>query len=117
MIALMIRWMPKPITDDELSTAKDALVQRLPATFASVSSVNNALTTLWTQNLPDDYYQQYAKRIAAVTKEDVLRVANQYVTTDHLAIVIVGDRSVIEAPLKATAIAPIAIYDLEGNPK
>ena len=107
----------RPITDDELSTAKDALVQRLPATFASVSSVNNALTTLWTQNLPDDYYQQYAKRIAAVTEEDVLRVANQYVTTDHLAIVIVGDRSVIEAPLKATAIAPIAIYDLEGNPK
>ncbi len=107
----------RPITDDELSTAKDALVQRLPATFASVSSVNNALTTLWTQSLPDDYYQQYAKRIAAVTKDDVVRVAGQYVTTDRFAIVIVGDRSTIEAPLKATGIAPIAIYDLEGNPK
>ena len=72
--------------------AKDALVQRLPATFASVSSINGALTTLWTQGLPDDYYQQYAKRIAAITKDDVLRVAKQYVTVDHLAIVIVGDR-------------------------
>ena len=107
----------RPITDDELSTAKDALVQRLPATFASVSSVNNALTTLWTQSLPDDYYQQYAKRIAAVTKDDVVRVAGQYVTTDRVAIVIVGDRSAIEAPLKATGIAPIVLYDLEGNPK
>jgi zinc protease len=106
----------RPITDDELSVAKDALIQRLPATFASVSSINGALTTLWVQNLPDDYYQQYAKRIAAVTKDDVLRVAKQYVTVDKLAIVIVGDRKVIEAPLKATGIAPIVMYDIEGNP-
>jgi zinc protease len=106
----------RPITDEELNTAKDALIQRLPATFASVSSINNALTTLWTQNLPDDYYQQYAKKIAAITKDDVLRVAKQYVTVDHLAIVIVGDKSVIEGPLKATNIAPIVYYDIEGNP-
>lgn len=106
----------RPITDDELTTAKDALIQRLPGTFASVSSINTAITTLWTQNLPDDYYQQYANRVAAITKDDVMRVAKQYVTVDHLAIVIVGDRSVIEAPLKATGIAPIALYDIEGNP-
>jgi zinc protease len=105
----------RPITDEELTTAKDALVQRLPGTFASVSSINSAITTLWTQNLPDDYYQQYAKRVAAITKDDVLRVAKQYVTVDNLAIVIVGDRSVIEGPLKATGIAPIVLYDIEGN--
>jgi predicted Zn-dependent peptidase len=105
----------RPITDEELTTAKDALVQRLPGTFASVSSINSAITTLWTQNLPDDYYQQYAKRIAAITKDDVLRVAKHYVTVDNLAIVIVGDRSVIEGPLKATGIAPIVLYDIEGN--
>jgi zinc protease len=106
----------RPITDEELTTAKDALIQRLPGTFASVSSINSAITLLWTQNLPDDYYQQYAKRVAAITKDDVLRVAKQYVTIDNLDIVIVGDRSVIEGPLKATNIAPIALYDIEGNP-
>jgi predicted Zn-dependent peptidase len=106
----------RPITDEELSVAKDALVQRLPATFASVSSINTALTTLWTQNLPDDYYQQYARRIAAITRDDVLRVAKQYVTVDKLAIVIVGDKAVIEGPLKAANIAPIVLYDIEGNP-
>jgi zinc protease len=106
----------RPITDEELTTAKDALVQRLPGTFASVSTINNAITTLWTQNLPDDYYQQYATRVAAVTKDDLLRVAKQYVTVDNLAIVIVGDRSVIEGPLKATGLAPIVYYDIEGNP-
>ena len=106
----------RPITDDELGVAKDALVQRLPATFASVNSINGALTSLWTQDLPDDYYQQYAKRIEAITRDDVVRVAKQYVTVDRLAIVIVGDRAAIEGPLKATNIAPIVVYDIDGNP-
>jgi zinc protease len=106
----------RPVTEEELATAKDALIQRLPATFASVGSINSALTTLWTQGLPDDYYQRYAKSIAGVTKEDVVRVAKQYIDLDHLALVIVGDRSVVEAPLKATGIAPIVHYDIEGNP-
>src|SRR5260221_14796105 len=105
----------RPVTDDELTTAKDALIQRLPGTFASVQQTNGAITTLWTQGLPDDYYQQYGRKIAAITKEDVVRVAKQYIDLDHLAIVIVGDRASIEAPLKATGIAPITPVDIDGT--
>jgi len=104
----------RPVTDEELQTAKDSLIQRLPGTFASVSAINGAITGLWTQGLPDDYYQQYGKLVAAITKDDVLRVAKKYIDLDHLAIVVVGDRKSIEAPLKATNIAPIAYLDIEG---
>jgi hypothetical protein len=52
----------------------------------------------------------------AVTKDDVVRVARKYIDPDHLAIVIVGDAKEIEAPLKATKIAPIVHLDLDGNP-
>jgi zinc protease len=107
----------RPVTDEELQTAKDSLIQRLPATFASVTAINGALTTLWTQGLPDDYYRQYTKAVAAVSKEDVLRVARKYIDMDRLAIVIVGDRASIEAPLKATGIAPIEYLDIEGERK
>jgi zinc protease len=107
----------RPITDEELATAKDSLIQRLPGTFASVQSVNNAIVSLWTQGLPDNYYQQYAAKISDIRKEDLVRVAKQYIDLDHLAIVIVGDRASIEAPLKATGIAPITLLDIEGNTK
>jgi zinc protease len=107
----------RPVTDEELQTAKESLVQRLPATFASVGAINGAITSLWLQGLPDDYYQQYGKAVAAVTKEDVLRVAKKYIDIDRLAIVIVGDQKSVEAPLKATNIAPIAHLDIEGGPK
>lgn len=106
----------RPVTGEELAIAKDALVQRLPGTFASVGSINAALTTLWVQGLPDDYYDRYAEAIAAVTGADVARVAKQYLDLDRLAIVIVGDRQAIEGPLKATGIAPIVPYTLDGTP-
>ena len=106
----------KPITDDEIKTAKESLIQRLPQGFASVSGISNAITSLVTQGLPDDYYQTYAKNISAVTKEDLMRVAKRYIDMNHFAIVIVGDRSKIEGPLKATEIAPITYLDVDGNP-
>jgi zinc protease len=106
----------KPITDEEITTAKEALIQGLPQRFASVSAISGAITSLVVQGLPEDFYQAYAKNVSAVTKEDLLRVAKKYIDLNHLAIVIVGDRSSVEAPLKATNIAPITYIDIEGNP-
>ena len=106
----------RPVTEEELKTAKESLVQRLPGTFASVSAINGALTGLWVQSLPDNYYQQYTKSVMAVTAEDVLRAARAHLDLDHLAIVVVGDRKTIEEPLRATRIAPIALLDIDGNP-
>ncbi|HJR61814.1 MAG TPA: pitrilysin family protein [Vicinamibacterales bacterium] len=107
----------RPITDEEMLTAKDTLIQRLPAQFSSVSAINSTITSLYLQDLPPDYYQKYAAAVRAVTKEDVLRVAKKYVDLGHLNIVIVGDRASIEGPLKATAIAPIVMLDAEGVKK
>ena len=106
----------KPVTDEELQGAKDSLIQGLPQRFASVSAIGNSITGLMVQGLPENYYQNYAKAVSAVTKEDLMRVANLYIDLNHLAIVIVGDRSAVEAALKATGIAPITILDTEGNP-
>jgi zinc protease len=105
----------RPVTDDELATAKDGLVQRLPDQFASVSAINSAITSIYVQGLTEDFYQQYAKNVSAITKDDVVRVAKQYIDLDYLAIVIVGDRATIEAPLKATGVAPIVILGIDGN--
>lgn len=107
----------RPISDEEMQTAKETLVQRLPAQFSSVSAIGGTITNLYMQDLSLDYYQSYAKAVASVTKDDVLRVAKKYVDLDRLNIVIVGDRKSIEAPLEATGIAPIVILDPEGNQK
>ncbi len=106
----------RPITDEEIKTAKESLIQGLPARFASVSAINNSITMLAVENLPDDFYQTFAAKISVVTKEDLLRVAKRYIDLGHLAIVIVGDRARVEEPLKATKIAPLTYLDIDGNP-
>ncbi len=105
----------KPITAEELQSSKEGLIQELPRRFASVTGIGNAITDLYTQGLPEDYFQAFAKNVSAVTLDDVARVAKKYIDIDHLAIVIVGDRASIEAPLKGTNIAPIVHLDVEAN--
>lgn len=107
----------RPITDEEMKMAHDTLIQRLPGQFSSVSAIGSSITNLYLQGLPADYYQNYPKAVRSVTRDDVLRVAKKYVDLDHLNIVIVGDRKSIEAPLKATGIAPIVILDEYGAPQ
>ena len=107
---------PRPPSDDELAQAKASLVQSLPENFSSAQGINGSIGSIYTQGLPENYYQQFARAVNAVTKDDVVRVARQYIDPDHLAIVIVGDKSTIEAPLAATNIAPIVHLDLDGNP-
>ena len=106
----------RPVTEEELKTAQESLVQWLPGTFASVGAINSALTGLWVQSLPHNYCQQYTKSVMAITAEDVVRVAKKYIDLNHLAIVIVGDRKAVEEALRATKTAPITYLDIEGAP-
>ena len=107
----------RAITDEEMTTARDSLIQGLPDRFSTLGGIGQSILSLYLNDLPMDYYQNYPKAIAAVTKDDVLRVAKKYIDLDHINIVIVGDRKSIEGPLKATGIAPIVILDPEGVPQ
>jgi zinc protease len=106
----------RPITDEELGMARNSLIQRLPGQFGAVAQINSAITTIYVQGLPENYYETYGRNIAAITRGDVLRVATQYIDLDRMAIVIVGDRTTIEEPLAKTGVAPIVHLDKEGNP-
>jgi zinc protease len=106
----------KPFTDDEITQGKESLIQSLPQRFASVNGISTSVAAIFTQDLPQTYYQDYAAKINAVTREDMVRVAKKYIDLEHLNLVIVGDRAVIEAPLKATSIAPIVLLDADGKP-
>jgi zinc protease len=105
----------RPPTEDELAQAKASLVQSLPASFASVAGVNRSIASIYLQDLPRDYYQQFAKAVTAVTGEEVVRVARQYIDPQHFSILIVGDKKRIEAGLVATKIAPIVELNDRGE--
>ena len=106
----------RPVTDDELSTAKAALIQSLPRSLASLAGVAGMVDEIYLNGLPEDYWTEFQKGVNAVTVADVQRVARQYLDADHLTILIVGDRSKIEAPVRATGVAPVVVLDSQGKP-
>ena len=105
-----------PFTDDEVMVGKQSLIQSLPSAFSTVGSMAAAISNIYTQDLPETYFADYTAKVNAVTREDLVRAAKKYIDTDHLNLVIVGDRATIEGPLKATGIAPIQVLDVDGRP-
>ncbi len=105
----------RPVTPQELEVNKQSFIRRFPSTFETTGGISNNLGTLVTYGLPDTYYNDYISKINAVTLEDVNRVANKYLDPSKMAIVIVGDRKVIEPHLTELGM-PITVLDTEGNP-
>ena len=104
-----------PISDKELEYSKQALIRRFPSGFETVGQISNQLSNLVVYGLPDTYFNDYITKVNAVTLADVNRVANKYLTPDKMAIVVVGDRKIVEPGLKQLGY-PISILDNEGNP-
>ena len=104
-----------PVTAAELEANKQSLIRRFPGGFETNGQISNQFANLLVYGLPDAYYNEYIAKINAVTLDDVNRVANKYLDPSKMAIVIVGDRKVIEPGLKELGY-PITVLDTEGNP-
>lgn len=105
----------RPITQKELDYNKQSLIRRYPAAFETNGGISAQLSNLAVYGLPDTYFNDYIGKINAVTIDDVNQVANKYLDPSKMAIVIVGDRKVIEARLKELGY-PVMYLDTDGNP-
>jgi zinc protease len=107
----------RPVTDDELAIAKEHLVFGFPSRFETTFGLAGQVAVLVADELPDDRFERYQPRIEAITKDDVDRVARQYVTPDRMIVLIVGDRARTEGPLKGLSwVKGIGRLDNSGNP-
>ncbi|MBI1804430.1 MAG: insulinase family protein [Ignavibacteriae bacterium] len=106
-----------PVSDEELTRAKNYLTLGYPASFESVAQIADRLTEIIVYNLPNDYFNNYTKNILSVTKEDVERVAKKYLEPEKVAIIVVGDKKEIEkgiTDLKLAPIQPLTIDEVLG---
>jgi zinc protease len=102
------------VTDAELARAKDQIVKSFPARFATRSTVSAQLADVAVYGLPDTYLSEYARKLQAVSKDDVRRVARKYLDPQKLTIVVVGDQRSLKEPLGK--VAPVELRDVDGNP-
>jgi zinc protease len=101
------------VTAEELNNTRDYLAGLLPLEVQTTEQVAVKLTELFAYSLPEDYFDSYRDRIAAVSSDDVLRVAQQHVRPEKFTAVIVGDAEQIEKPLRELDFGRLEVHAIE----
>jgi len=110
----------KEVSEEELQSAKDKVVNGFIFNFDTPSKTLNRLLTYRYYGYPDDFIFQYQKAVQQVTRADVLRVAKQYIDPAKFVIVAVGNPKEFGTPLSSLEL-PVTELDLTipkaGAPK
>jgi zinc protease len=62
-----------------------------------------------------DFYTTYREKLAAVTPDEIRRTAASRLTPDNVIVVVAGDLSKIEAPIRARSLGTVEVWDPSGN--
>ena len=109
------RIVTEPVPAPELQGAVNNLISGFPNAVQSVQGLTGRIQNLIYWGLPVDFYATYREKLAAVKPEDVTRVAGSKLTPNNLVIVVAGDVSKIEAPIRARNLGIVEVWDAEGN--
>ncbi|MDI1243471.1 MAG: pitrilysin family protein, partial [bacterium] len=104
------------VGDEELDDAKNYLTGVFPLRAETQEGMTGLILNQQIYGLPADYLQSYRDNVAAVTADEVQRVAQEHLHPDALAIVIVGDAGEILPQVREYA-SKIEVFDTEGQPK
>jgi zinc protease len=91
----------RPISDEEIKRAKDAILNSFVFRFDSPEKVLQEKMAYEFHGYPLDFLEKFQKEIEKVTKDDVARVAAKYIHRDQLAVLVVGNVKEFDKPLSS----------------
>lgn len=103
------------VSDEELANTKALYNGRFALSLENPDSKASNARNILINNLPKDFYKTYLQKINAVTKEDILRVAQKYFNSSNTRVVIVGNTSQMKEGLTKLNYA-VKTYDRYANP-
>lgn len=96
----------RPVTDEELSSARDALTRGYARGFETGEQVARAAAQLALYDLPDDTFDVFSERISAVTTEDVTDMSRRWLQGEQMQAVVVGEPATSLPGLAAVGLGP-----------
>jgi zinc protease len=108
--AEVTRLVSAPVTETEMSLAKESILNAFVFTMDTREKALNQQALLEFYDFPSDYFVKYPSMIERVTAADVERVAKKYVHPDQLAVLVVGNQKDFEKPL--TTLGPVQTIDI-----
>jgi zinc protease len=97
----------KMVAPEELTKAKNYIALSFPTEFETIGDLSSHVEELIAYSLPDDHFAKYVDNIQAVTAAAVMKGAATYIQPKRFAVVVVGDRKVIEPGVRALNLGPV----------
>jgi zinc protease len=104
----------RPMDPAEMGSAVSYLIGSFPLGIETAGQIAGQIARARLIGRPPEHITEYRERIREVTPEDVTRAARRHVDPDRAVIVVVGDAVALLPRLRA--IAPVVLYDVEGDP-
>jgi zinc protease len=104
------------VEDDELNLTKSSMAGSFARSLERPSTLARFAFNIIKNDLPKDYYQTYLKRLEAISKEDILDMAQKYFTAKNCNIVVVGNEEILNKLKVFDADGNIEILDAFGDP-
>jgi len=106
----------EPVSEEDLHTAQRAFIDTFPRRFATRAQTaqlfaQDELTGRYARE--PDYWKRFRERVAAVRRDDVLRVARAHLPLDRLVILVVGNPDEI---LLGHPDHPVSLFELSPGP-
>ncbi len=105
----------RPIDTIELDGRRTAAIRAIPVTLGSDAAVMQAIVRANDRGRPLDDARRAGDRLAAVTQEQVNRVARETYRPAELTWVVVGDLATIERDVRALNLGPVEVRDAYGK--
>jgi zinc protease len=103
----------EPVPAEELTKAKNYVALAFPGEFETTGDLARKLEELVAYSLPDDTFTNFVAAVSTVTAADLQRLAARYIQPDKMAVVVVGDRKVIEGPIRQLNLGPVNFVTID----
>ncbi len=110
----MQRLRDEPVPEEELTLQREYNVGNYLLSLENSGRIAQRVQDIELYGLPADYYKTYARRMGTVTAAQVQELAKKYISTENLAVVVVGEAKEIKPELEK--LGKVFVYDTELKP-
>jgi zinc protease len=109
------RLQDEPVPEQELELQRQYNVGNYLLSLENATRTAQRVQDIDLYGLPEDFYKKYAKRMASTTAAKIQELAKKYLSTENVAIVVVGEAKQVKPELEK--IGSVTQYDLELKKK
>lgn len=105
------------MTDEEFNFTRNSVLANQALEFESNMQKSGFIYNILNRNLSEDYTRQQEQVLKGITKDELNQLAAQYLSTDRMVILVVGDAASLKPKLEKLGYGKVQMLDAFGQGK